>query len=66
MNKKNYLSILFGLIFSCQFINALTTLLFTQEQASEGSAISASSSSRTIHAADDFILTSTATLSKAF
>ena len=64
MNKKNYLSILFGLIFSCQFINAQTTLLFTQEQASEGSAISASSSSRTIHAADDFILTSTATLSK--
>lgn len=64
MNKKVYSFILLGLMLSSHSLNAQNTILFTQEQASEGSAISASSSSRTIYAADDFILTSDATLSK--
>lgn len=64
MNKKFYSLILFGLMLGAQSLTAQTKVLFTQEQASNGSAISASSSSRTIHAADDFILSSDATLTK--
>ncbi|WP_141743565.1 hypothetical protein, partial [Weeksella sp. HMSC059D05] len=64
MKKKLYSFILFGMMLGAQPLTAQNTVLFTQEKSSDGNAISASSSSRTIHAADDFVLATDATLSK--
>ena len=52
------------MMLGAQPLTAQNTVLFTQEKSSDGNAISASSSSRTIHAADDFVLATDATLSK--
>lgn len=63
-NKKLYFLILLSFVWTIQSLDAQNLTLFSQEQEAEGTAISGSSSSRSIHIADDFILTSDAKLSK--
>lgn len=65
MNIKTlYISIFICFAAVYQSMNAQTTTLFSQETELEGAAISGSSSSRSIHIADDFILESDAMLTK--
>lgn len=63
-NKKLYFLILIGFAWASFSMNAQNTTLFLQGSELEGAAISGSSSSRSIHIADDFSLTTDATLSK--
>jgi|SRR5690625_276281 len=57
-SRNFYLLILLSFVWTFQSLDAQNITLFSQAQEAEGTAISGSSSSRSIHIADDFVLTS--------
>ena len=63
-SRKFYFLILLSFVWTFQSLDAQNLTLFSQAQEAEGTAISGSSSSRSIHIADDFVLTSDVKLSK--